>query len=88
MSPIQSNTQIMIALIKGTVEQSQYLTGELKMKAKQEFNIWQKQGFKMVAELEKQNVINSEHVDRITDIYHNITLEIRKELETVNNLVK
>lgn len=81
MTPIQSNTQIMIALIKSTVEQSQYLTGELKMKAKQEFNIWQKQGFKMVAELEKQNLINNEYIDNITDIYHNINLEIRKNLE-------
>lgn len=81
MTPIQSNTQIMIALIKSTVEQSQYLTGELKMKAKQEFNIWQKQGFKMVAELEKQNLVNNEYIENITDIYHNINIEIRNNLE-------
>lgn len=80
MTPIQTETQIMIALIKSTVEQSQYLTKELKMKAKKEFNIWQKQGFEMVAELEKQNLVHEEYINSITDIYHNINLEIRKNL--------
>ena len=52
---IQTETQIFIALIKGVVEQSTTLTGEYKQKLKQDFNIWQQQGFKIVDELEKQN---------------------------------
>lgn len=48
----------------------------------QEFNIWQKQGFKLLSELEKQNKINENYVNDITDIYHNINLEIK------NNLLK
>ena len=77
---IQTETQIFIALIKGVVEQSTTLTGEYKQKLKQEFNIWQKQGFKIVEELEKQNLLNNEYIESITDIYHNINLEIRKNL--------
>lgn len=77
---IQTETQVFIALIKGVVEQSTTLTGEYKQKLKQDFNIWQQQGFKIVAELEKQNKVNEEYVNIITDIYHNINLEIRKNL--------
>jgi uncharacterized protein (DUF302 family) len=77
---IQTETQVLIALIKGVVEQSTLLTGEYKQKLKQDFNIWQQQGFKIVAELEKQNKLNEEYVNSITDIYHNINLEIRKNL--------
>lgn len=77
---IQTETQIFIALIKGVVEQSTTLTGEYKQKLKQDFNIWQQQGFKIVDELEKQNKLNNEYIDSITDIYHNINLEIRKNL--------
>lgn len=77
---IQTETQVFIALIKGVVEQSTLLTGGYKQKLKQDFNIWQQQGFKIVAELEKQNKVNEEYVNSITDIYHNINLEIRKNL--------
>ena len=77
---IQTETQIFIALIKGVVEQSTTLTGEYKQKLKQDFNIWQKQGFKIVEELEKQNKVNEQYVESITDIYHNINLEIRNSL--------
>ena len=82
MTPVQSETQILIALFKSTVEQSTALTKEYKQKAKQEFNIWQQQGFKLLSELEKQNKINEDYVNNITDIYHNINLEIK------NNLLK
>ena len=77
---IQTETQIFIALIKGVVEQSTTLTGEYKQKLKQDFNIWQQQGFKIVDELEKQNKLNNEYIESITDVYHNINLEIRKNL--------
>ena len=82
---IQTETQIFVALIKGVVEQSTTLTNEYKQKLKQEFNIWQKQGFKIIAELERQNKLNEEYVNQITDIYHNINLEIRKNLNNAEN---
>jgi hypothetical protein len=79
---IQTETQIFIALIKAVVEQSTTLTNEYKQKLKQDFNIWQKQGFKIIEELEKQNKLNEDYVNNITDIYHNINLEIRKANDT------
>ncbi len=84
MTPIQANTQILIALFKSTVEQSTALTKEYKQKAKMEFNIWQQQGFKLLSELEKQNQVNEEYVNNITDIYHNINLEIKSNLMNPN----
>ena len=84
MTPIQANTQVLIALFKSTVEQSTALTKEYKQKAKMEFNIWQQQGFKLLAELEKQNQVNEEYVNNITDIYHNINLEIKSNLTKIN----
>lgn len=80
MDMIQTETQIFIALIKAVVEQSTTLTGEYKQKLKQDFNIWQQQGFKILEQLEKQNMLNNEYIDNITDIYHNINLEIRNNL--------
>jgi DNA-directed RNA polymerase subunit F len=79
---IQTETQIFIALIKAVVEQSTTLTNEYKQKLKQDFNIWQKQGFKIIEELEKQNKLNEDYVNNITDIYHNINLEIRTSTDT------
>lgn len=84
MTPIQANTQILIALFKSTVEQSTALTKEYKQKAKMEFNIWQQQGFKLLSELEKQNQVNEEYVNSITDVYHNINLEIKSNLMNPN----
>ncbi len=84
MTPVQTNTQILIALFKSTVEQSTALTKEYKQKAKQEFNIWQQQGFKLLSELEKQNQVNEEYVNSITDVYHNINLEIKSNLMNPN----
>ena len=75
---IQTETQIFIALIKAVVEQSTILTNEYKQKLKQDFNIWQKQGFKIIEELEKQNKLNEDYINNLTDIYHNINIEIRK----------
>jgi len=74
-----SETHILMALFKATVEQSTALTGELKQKPKQEFNQWQKQGFKLLESMEKNNMLNEEYLNSIADIYHNINLEIKKE---------
>jgi hypothetical protein len=48
---------------------------------KQDFNIWQKQGFKLLAEMENKNMINEDYLNSITDIYHNINIEIKKNLQ-------
>lgn len=75
---LKKESAILMALFKSTVEQSQYLTNELKQKPKQVFNEWQKLGFRLLKELESGNVIQSEYIERVADIYHNINLEIRR----------
>jgi|DEB0MinimDraft_4_1074332.scaffolds.fasta_scaffold91515_3 hypothetical protein len=70
---------ILLGLFKATVEQSTYLNNELKQKPKQVFNQWQKQGFKLLDELEKRNQVNIEYLENLTDIIHNVVLEVRKQ---------
>ena len=75
---LKKETAILMALFKSTVEQSQYLTGELKQRPKQVFNDWQKKGMILLDELEKSGVVDNSYLESVTDIYHNINLEIRK----------
>jgi hypothetical protein len=78
---MKADTHILMALLKSTVEQSTVLTNHYKQKMKQDFNIWQKQGFKLLAEMENKNMINEDYLNSITDIYHNINIEIKKNLQ-------
>lgn len=78
---MKAETHILMALFKSTVEQSTALTGHLKQKPKQEFNLWQKQGFKLLEEMEKNNLINEDYLNSITDIYHNINIEIKRNIK-------
>jgi hypothetical protein len=77
---MKAETHILMALFKATVEQSTALTGQLKQNPKYEFNIWQKQGFKLLESMEKANMLNQEYLDNIGDIYHNINLEIKAKI--------
>ena len=74
---LKKESAILMALFKATVEQSQYLTGELKQRPKQVFNDWYKKGWMLLDELEKSKTVDSEYLEKVTDIYHNINLEIR-----------
>lgn len=78
---MKAESHILMALFKSTVEQSTALTGHLKQKPKQEFNIWQKQGFKLLDEMIKNNLIDESYLDSISDIYHNINLEIKQNIK-------
>lgn len=78
---MKAETHILMALLKSTVEQSTVLTNQYKQKVKQEFNIWQKQGFKLLEEMENRNMIDEEYLNSITDIYHNINIEIKKNIK-------
>jgi len=77
---MKAETHILMALFKSTVEQSTALTNKFNQKPKQDFIIWQKQGFKLLESLEKANLIDEEYLNNITDIYHNINLEIKKTI--------
>lgn len=78
---MKAETHILMALLKSTVEQSTVLTNQYKQKVKHEFNIWQKQGFKLLEEMESRNMIDEEYLNSITDIYHNINIEIKKNIK-------
>lgn len=77
---MKAEAHILMALFKATIEQSTALTNEIKQKPRLEFQAWQKQGFKLLTKMEKANMLNSEYLDSITDIYHNINLEIKKNI--------
>jgi hypothetical protein len=72
-------TNVLIALFKATLEQSTFLTDKLNQKPKYRFKIWQQAGMQMLQELEKVNLKNEDYLTSLTDIYHNITHEIRKQ---------
>lgn len=85
MSPEDLATErlILIALMKAFSEQSTYLTGELKYQLKQDLNNMVKRTDDFVNSIEKRlNEPQKEYLQSITDIYHNINLEIRKNLKT------
>lgn len=77
---MKADIHILIALFKATVEQSTALNGMLKQKPKQVYNEWVKLGNKLWDEMLKTNKVNEEYLDSISDIYHNINLEIKKTL--------
>ena len=71
-------TNILLSLFKATIEQSTFLTGQLKQKPKQSFNIWQQNGITLLNDLEKINFLSVEYVTALTDVIHNILQEIRE----------
>ena len=76
---LEFESHLLIGLFKSTVEQSTQLTGKFKQKMKSDFNIWQKQCFKIVEELEKRNITDVEYLDKIGDIYHTMNSNMREE---------
>jgi len=71
-------TNILLSLFKATIEQSTFLTGQLKQKPKQNFNLWQQQGITLLKDLENINLVNDEYLTALTDVIHNILQEIRE----------
>ena len=78
---MKADIHILLALFKATVEQSTALTDKLKQKPKQTFVQWQKLGNKLWDEMLKSNQLDEEYLDSISDIYHNISLEIKRNIK-------
>lgn len=76
---IEFESHLLIGLFKAAVEQSTQLTGKYKQKLKADFNLWQRQGFKLLEELEKRNFLENEYLDKIGDIYHTVNSNMREE---------
>lgn len=76
---LEFESHLLIGLFKSTVEQSTQLTGKFKQKMRADFNLWQKQGFKIVEELEKRNITDVDYLDKIGDVYHTMNSNMREE---------
>jgi hypothetical protein len=77
---MKADVHIQLALFKATVEQSTALNGKLNQRPKQIFVQWQKLGNMLWDEMLKTNQVSEEYLDSISDIYHNINLEIKKNI--------
>lgn len=78
-SEIETERLIFIAVMKALSEQSTYLTGELKMKLKQDFNVLVKHCDGLIKDLEDRLTDSQrEYIQEVTDVYHNITIELRR----------
>jgi hypothetical protein len=66
---------ILIGLFRSTVEQTNMLTGETKREAKMIFNIWTKEGYKLVNLIEKESY--DLDLEEVTEIIENSVHELR-----------
>ena len=76
---IELESCIMAALFKATIEQTTMLTGNLKQRPKQLFVQWQKIGFQLLEEMEKNSITDEETLSKLADMYHAIDNKIRKD---------
>jgi hypothetical protein len=76
---MEFESHLMIGLFKATVEQTTQCTNKYNFKLRADFNLWQKQGFKILEELEKRNITDVQYLDKIGDIYHTINSNMREE---------
>jgi hypothetical protein len=74
---VESN--ILLALLKTTIEQSDFLIGEFKQRPKQVFNNWRNLSLMLDKELDNKNIVNEEYLLSLTDFIHNMLNELRKQ---------
>ena len=79
MDNLTQEKLIALALFKSTVEHSTHLIGHFKKEAKQDFNIWMKQGFKILESVEKNNPEFYAVIQEIADVIHNGISEAKKD---------
>jgi len=80
MTKKEQNTIILMALFQSCVEQSTHLTNEYNHKLKSDFNIWQKQGFKILEHWEKEIPNFDELIQPISDAIHESFAEIKESV--------
>lgn len=69
-------------MLKGISEHSTLLTGQFNMKIKHDFNNLIKHCDQLIEQFERPlNDEQKEYIANVTDVYHNINLELRKEAE-------
>lgn len=81
MNQKEINTLILMALFQATTEQSTHLTNEYNQKLKHDFNVWQKQGFKILEHWEREIPNFEELIQPITDAIHDSFSEIKENIK-------
>jgi len=74
---------IFAALLKAATEQATYLTGTLKFNMKKDFNNMVKHMDDFVGDVTKRlegQPAGVEYFEKITDIYHNFNIDLRRKL--------
>jgi hypothetical protein len=75
---IKLESQLMLALFKCTIEQSQHLTKQYKHKLAHDFAMWQQHGFKVLAHFERDYPEHFKEIENISDQIHNLVAEAKK----------
>jgi len=86
MNKIEKEKVIACALFKCTVEQSTHLINTFRHKTKQDFNIWLKQGFKIMESIEKENPDYYNLVEQLSDVIHTGLSEGKEEAEMISEI--
>jgi hypothetical protein len=77
---VETARLIFISMMKAISEHHTFLIGEFKMEIKQDVNNIIKSMDRMIRTTEKNLTENQkEYLQSITDVYHNINIEIRKQ---------
>lgn len=71
----------LFGLFIATVEQSNFINGQLKQKPKMDFKVWQKQGFKLMDEILDIKEISVDEIRELADYYHNAGNMVNKVLK-------
>lgn len=78
---ISTENMILVAIMKAYSEQSTYLTGLLKHGLKSDLREIVNRADNFIKDVEKNlPEVQQEYIQNVTDIYHNITIEARKNL--------
>lgn len=75
------DVNILMGIFKALVEQTTTLTGHLSQKTKKDFNQFQKLGFKLLNGLEKNNKLNEEYLNTLSDAYHEVGIILKTEAQ-------
>ena len=69
-----------MALMKTTIEQKTMVKGTQVREIKQVFNLWEKQGNKLLELMEGKDETLDDHIEKISDVLHDTVDEIRRQI--------
>lgn len=82
---LQTERLIFIAMTKALSEQGTFLTGTMRMQLKHDFNALIRLCDRLIGDFEKKlNENQIAYVESVTDIFHNINTEIRRQAKVIH----